>query len=45
MPLQGMWANEELAELNFDEIHYYVRPGEQAATDWEAVPEDDQEYL
>jgi Fe-S cluster assembly protein SufB len=39
MPLQGMWANEELAELNFDEIHYYVRPGERPATDWEAVPE------
>jgi len=39
MPLQGMWANHELAELNFDDIHYYVRPGERPATDWEAVPE------
>jgi len=39
LPLQGMWANPELAELNFDEIHYFVRPGEKPATDWEAVPE------
>jgi Fe-S cluster assembly protein SufB len=39
MPLQGMWANAELAELNFDEIHYFVRPGERPATDWDAVPE------
>ncbi|WP_026370908.1 Fe-S cluster assembly protein SufB [Kallotenue papyrolyticum] len=39
LPLQGMWANPELAELNFDDIHYFVRPGDRPATDWDAVPE------
>jgi Fe-S cluster assembly protein SufB len=39
LPLEGMWANKELAELNFDDIHYFVRPGEKPAGDWEAVPE------
>jgi Fe-S cluster assembly protein SufB len=39
MPLQGMWANHELAELDFNDIHYFVRPGEKPAGDWEAVPE------
>jgi Fe-S cluster assembly protein SufB len=39
LPLQGMWANHELAELDFNDIHYFVRPGEKPAGDWEAVPE------
>jgi Fe-S cluster assembly protein SufB len=39
MPLKGTWANEELGDLNFDEIHYYVRPGERAEKSWDDVPE------
>ena len=39
-PLSGMWANPELAELNYDEIHYYVRAGERPQTDWDAVPQE-----
>lgn len=39
MPLKGTWANEELAELDFDQIHYYVRPGERAEKSWDDVPE------
>jgi Fe-S cluster assembly protein SufB len=38
VPLKGMWANEELAELNYDDIHYFVRAGDRPQTDWEAVP-------
>ena len=40
VPLKGMWANEELAELNYDEIHYFVRAGEKPQTDWDAVPQE-----
>jgi Fe-S cluster assembly protein SufB len=39
MPLKGTWANAELAALNFDEIHYYVRPGEKVEKSWDDVPE------
>ncbi len=39
MPLQGMWANAELAELNFNDIYYYVRPGEKSEKSWDDVPE------
>src|SRR5689334_16011885 len=38
VPLKGMWANEELAELDYDKIHYFVRAGEKPQTDWDAVP-------
>ncbi len=37
-PLHGPWANEELAELDYDSIHYFVRAGEKPQTDWDAVP-------
>lgn len=37
-PLQGPWANAELAELDYDSIHYFVRAGEKPQTDWDAVP-------
>jgi Fe-S cluster assembly protein SufB len=37
-PLTGMWANQELAGLNHDDIHYFVRAGERPQTDWDAVP-------
>jgi Fe-S cluster assembly protein SufB len=39
MPLKGAWANEELAELDFDQIHYYVRPGEKVEKSWDDVPD------
>ncbi|ABY36669.1 MAG TPA: Fe-S cluster assembly protein SufB [Chloroflexus aurantiacus] len=37
-PLVGTWANPELAELNYDDIHYFVRANERPQTDWDAVP-------
>lgn len=40
VPLAGMWANHELADLNHDEIHYFVRAGERPQTDWDAVPQE-----
>jgi Fe-S cluster assembly protein SufB len=40
VPLAGMWANPELAELNHDDIHYFVRAGERPQTDWDAVPQE-----
>ncbi|HEY0604901.1 MAG TPA: Fe-S cluster assembly protein SufB [Herpetosiphonaceae bacterium] len=39
MPLEGMWANHELAELDFNDIYYYVRPGEKTNRSWDDVPE------
>ncbi len=38
VPLTGMWANPELANLDYDQIHYYVRAGERPQSDWDAVP-------
>ncbi|MCW5851702.1 MAG: Fe-S cluster assembly protein SufB [Anaerolineae bacterium] len=32
------WGGD-LSTLNFDDIHYYVRPGEEKATNWDDVPE------
>jgi Fe-S cluster assembly protein SufB len=37
-PLAGMWANPELAELDYNDIHYFVRAGEKPQSDWDAVP-------
>jgi Fe-S cluster assembly protein SufB len=37
-PLAGMWANPELAELDYENIHYFVRAGDRPQTDWDAVP-------
>jgi Fe-S cluster assembly protein SufB len=39
VPLVGNWANAQLAALDDQDIYYYVRPGEQAETSWDAVPE------
>jgi Fe-S cluster assembly protein SufB len=39
MPLEGMWANADLANLNFDDIFYYVRPGEKSEKSWDDVPQ------
>ena len=38
VPLVGAWANDKLAELDYDNIHYFVRAGEKPQTDWDAVP-------
>ncbi len=40
VPLAGMWANPELAELDYNNIHYFVRAGERPQTDWDAVPQE-----
>jgi Fe-S cluster assembly protein SufB len=32
------WGGD-LSHLNFDDIHYYVRPGEEKASSWDDVPE------
>ncbi len=40
VPLTGMWANEELADLDYDQIHYFVRAGEKPQHDWDAVPQE-----
>jgi len=38
VPLKGMWANQKLAQLDYDTIHYFVRAGDKPQTDWDAVP-------
>ena len=38
VPLVGAWANDKLAELDYDNIHYFVRAGDKPQTDWDAVP-------
>jgi Fe-S cluster assembly protein SufB len=40
VPLHGMWANTDLAGLNHDDIHYFVRAGDRPQTDWDAVPQE-----
>ena len=39
VPLTGMWANSKLAELDDQDIYYYVRPGEKSETSWDDVPQ------
>lgn len=39
VPLVGNWANAELAELDDQDIYYYVRPGEKSSRSWDDVPE------
>ncbi|HEY1011753.1 MAG TPA: Fe-S cluster assembly protein SufB [Herpetosiphonaceae bacterium] len=39
LPVEGMWANPRLAELDFQDIFYYVRPGEKVEKSWDDVPE------
>ncbi|WP_110513237.1 Fe-S cluster assembly protein SufB [Herpetosiphon llansteffanensis] len=39
LPVSGVWANPRLAELDFQDIHYYVRPGEKTENSWDDVPE------
>jgi Fe-S cluster assembly protein SufB len=39
VPLQGTWANPKLADLDFQDIFYYVRPGEKAEKSWDDVPD------
>ncbi|GAB4110176.1 MAG: Fe-S cluster assembly protein SufB [Roseiflexaceae bacterium] len=37
-PISGLWGNPELAELDYNDIHYFVRAGEKPQSDWDAVP-------
>jgi Fe-S cluster assembly protein SufB len=39
VPTQGSWANIKLAELDDQDIYYYVRPGEKTSRSWDDVPE------
>ncbi len=39
LPVDGTWANPKLAELDFQDIFYYVRPGEKSEKSWDDVPE------
>src|ERR1700709_2831641 len=34
------WGSPHLAEVNFDEIHYFVRASERSERSWDDVPED-----
>src|SRR5580765_8812406 len=34
------WGSPFLAEVNFDDIHYFVRASEKAERDWSEVPDD-----
>jgi Fe-S cluster assembly protein SufB len=34
------WGSPMLAEVNFDDIHYFVRSSERASRSWDDVPED-----
>ena len=36
LPVTGMWANPKLAELDFQDIYYYIRPGEKSEKSWDA---------
>src|ERR687883_305681 len=39
VPTTGNWANAKLAELDDQNIYYYVRPGEKPGRSWDEVPE------
>ena len=39
-PLPTHWAGDELKEIDFDVIRYYLSSGEAAKRTWEEVPED-----
>src|ERR671938_45558 len=37
---QPTWGSPMLAEVNYDDIHYFVRASEKAGRSWDEVPED-----
>ena len=39
-PLPTHWAGDELKEIDFDVIRYYLASGESAKRSWEEVPEE-----
>src|ERR1700754_5181951 len=39
-PLPTHWAGDELKEIDFDKIRYYLSSGDAAKRTWEEVPED-----
>ena len=38
LPAHSAWGGQELAELDFDDIYYYVRTTDRKVTDWDDVP-------
>ncbi len=40
VPITGTWANPDLASLDYDQIHYFVRAGDRPEHDWDAVPQE-----
>jgi Fe-S cluster assembly protein SufB len=40
VPLYGTWANTDLAGLDYDQIHYFVRADDRPQSDWDAVPQE-----
>ena len=38
LPIHSAWGGQELAELDFDDIYYYVRTTDRKVTDWDDVP-------
>ena len=39
LPVDSAWGGPELAELDFDDIYYYVRPTDRSTRDWDEVPD------
>ena len=39
LPVDSAWGGPELAELDFDDIYYYVRPTDRSTRDWDQVPD------
>src|SRR4051812_28331353 len=39
VPVSGTWANPKLAELDDQDIYYFVRPGEKPGRTWDEVPD------
>jgi Fe-S cluster assembly protein SufB len=40
MPMPTHWATEDLKNINFDEIRYYLSKGQKPSRTWEEVPDD-----
>src|ERR1700749_5154509 len=39
-PPQPAWGSAMLAEVDYDDIHYFVRASEKASKTWDDVPDD-----
>lgn len=40
LPMPTHWATEDLKNIKFDEIRYYLSKGQKASRTWEEVPDD-----